>query len=675
MTTPLFKEALIESKKLKEVAESSALNSLLEGMSPNIKSLIDREIDAALINEAEEPALDPNMDMDPLAAVANDPSVASAASAAPAGSSEPLPTEPPGAGPADTVPTPTPMQPVSPSGAAPIATPAAMTGSPAIDPDGKITVDFEAIYSNPSLAPTDAPISSPADLSTPTPDTADSTISPEAPIDASAGDETAPMDLSGEEDQIQEMEDEMTFEYFKEMIGDIQESIKTKKAAIASNLLLKNTYETRLFNLFENLEKLKAKSQISEVAAKLSERHLNVLYQQIMESAKEGNSYTGQKGNSMRNKSLKEFAASLFEENSLAAEGDLEALANDAHDEHAKAKVHNSNESDKASKHAMSASKSKIEDPGKKASLTVSESDMGDGAALAALEEELSNMLGGGAGVMEEEEGAMDSGVSASDVQMEAAKIKQEALQRKLKALKEEQGKLEAELKECGMGSGAPVNVNISIEGPASVTGAGDEMSMGDELGMGDADDLAGDDMDAGDELGGMDDMGLGDDEEIEIVDDGEGGDEGGELGGDEEEEKEEPLAESKTPVAAKLVKENKHLKENVSELQLAFSKSLYMNKLFYNSNLSGGLKQKIASAMDEAKTLAEAKNVYETAKNSIGKLSSKSSTTRAAGTSAGIAKPGSTAAPLNESAGGGWTGPTFDPNRWQVLAGIKKNS
>ena len=59
MTTPLFKEALIESKKLKEVAESSALNSLLEGMSPNIKSLIDREIDAALINEAEEPALDP----------------------------------------------------------------------------------------------------------------------------------------------------------------------------------------------------------------------------------------------------------------------------------------------------------------------------------------------------------------------------------------------------------------------------------------------------------------------------------------------------------------------------------------------------------------------------------------------------------------------------------------
>lgn len=672
MTTPLFKEALIETKQLRDAALQEAQNSVLERISPTIKSLIDREINASFINEAdesEELPSDPNMDMDPLAAVANDPATASAASGMDAG--QPMPTEPTTPSPA-VVPSPTPMQPIA--GAAPIASPAGAMGSPAIDPDGKITVDIEALYTSmPTSA--SAPISSPVDLASAAADVStvpsDVPVTPAGEEDELVGDEQDTLPPVGEDEEapLQETEEQLSYDYFKEMLGTLEESVRGNKNSIG-NLLVKKAYEQKLFGLFEQLQGLANRKVISDTSANISERRLNVLYRQIMESGKERNSYTGQKDKSMKKRTLEEFAASLFEEKSLAAEGDLEALANDGHEEHAKAKVVNSNESDKASNHAMSASKSKIVDPGKKSSLTVSESDMSVDGEMSQLEEELSNMLGGGAGVMESDDEVSMEG----DVQMEA-------LQRKLAALKEEQAKLESQIQECG-GMGEPVNINISIEGPASVSGGGMDV-LGDEEESGDMDGLGLD----GDEMSSMgDDMEMSDDDTIEIVDDETGSEEEEMSSSDEEDEVDDEelaaLAESKKlPVASKLVKENKELKSYVSENEFALAKSLYLNKLFFESNLSVELKRKIARVMDEAKTLAEAKSVYNRTKavikNSNGSAPAKSSnTTRIAGTSAGVTKPGSTAKPLNESVGAKFgSEPVFNPERWQVLAGIKKSS
>ena len=57
MSTPLFQEALIEAKKLREAAANEAKNAVLEAVSPMIKQMIDREI-SGIILEQEEPAVD-----------------------------------------------------------------------------------------------------------------------------------------------------------------------------------------------------------------------------------------------------------------------------------------------------------------------------------------------------------------------------------------------------------------------------------------------------------------------------------------------------------------------------------------------------------------------------------------------------------------------------------------
>ena len=54
MSTPLFQEALIEAKKLREAAATEAKNAVLEAVSPLIKQMIDKEI-SGFIMEQEEP--------------------------------------------------------------------------------------------------------------------------------------------------------------------------------------------------------------------------------------------------------------------------------------------------------------------------------------------------------------------------------------------------------------------------------------------------------------------------------------------------------------------------------------------------------------------------------------------------------------------------------------------
>ena len=69
MSTPLFQEALIEAKKLREAAANEAKNAVLEAVSPIIKQMIDREISGVIL-EQEEPAIDPTTEMPPPAPTA-----------------------------------------------------------------------------------------------------------------------------------------------------------------------------------------------------------------------------------------------------------------------------------------------------------------------------------------------------------------------------------------------------------------------------------------------------------------------------------------------------------------------------------------------------------------------------------------------------------------------------
>lgn len=58
MSTPLYQEALIEAKKLRDAAATEAKNAVLEAVSPLIKQMIDKEI-SGIILEQEEPATPP----------------------------------------------------------------------------------------------------------------------------------------------------------------------------------------------------------------------------------------------------------------------------------------------------------------------------------------------------------------------------------------------------------------------------------------------------------------------------------------------------------------------------------------------------------------------------------------------------------------------------------------
>jgi len=59
MSTPIYQEALIEAKKLREAATAEAKNAVLEAVSPIIKQMIDREIASVdVILEQQEPTAD-----------------------------------------------------------------------------------------------------------------------------------------------------------------------------------------------------------------------------------------------------------------------------------------------------------------------------------------------------------------------------------------------------------------------------------------------------------------------------------------------------------------------------------------------------------------------------------------------------------------------------------------
>ena len=109
------------------------------------------------------------------------------------------------------------------------------------------------------------------------------------------------------------------------------------------------------------------------------------------------------------------------------------------------------------------------------------------------------------------------------------------------------------------------------------------------------------------------------------------------------------------------VVRENRELKKQLDEMNLFNAKLLYVNKLIQNRNVSSKQQRAIVEALDNAKTVREAKLVYEGLTKSLNKKSLSEGTRRVLGSSSKPTRSGG--ATVNESA---------QTDRWATLAGIK---
>lgn len=109
-------------------------------------------------------------------------------------------------------------------------------------------------------------------------------------------------------------------------------------------------------------------------------------------------------------------------------------------------------------------------------------------------------------------------------------------------------------------------------------------------------------------------------------------------------------------------------MKTQLSEMNLFNAKLLYANKLMQNRDLSIKQQRNIVESLDEAKTLGEAKILFESLSKSLVKSAPRSGNTMNESATrsviGGSSRPVSSAQPMNE-------GVALD--RWATLAGIKK--
>ena len=142
-----------------------------------------------------------------------------------------------------------------------------------------------------------------------------------------------------------------------------------------------------------------------------------------------------------------------------------------------------------------------------------------------------------------------------------------------------------------------------------------------------------------------------------------EGSEEGMEEEGSEEEASEEETLQESRRIVRKAVNANKVLRGQLHETQLLTARSLYVNKLFVRDELTGTQKRKIVEYLDSANTIAEAKEIY----NRLVRVLN-------AGKKNGAMIKESAQRParlITESV----AEPSFDTSRWQILAGVKRNA
>lgn len=678
----LYKEALADAAKIREIAEQDARSAILERINPYIKQMIAKEASNSFLLEQED--ITPE-------APAPDAAMAIPDAMAPS------------------------EMPITPAGGSDVVNVPMPTGT-----DGKITLSFDDLFASEGAGdivnPADMSQASSMEVATPTPaiEAAPEMPAPSAPVEApaaeappaEAGPTPAPetAGAAAEEEApvpaapLAEVKTAKQFErQLAEMAVKIDRMYSTNVSA-----LTQDAYKTKLFSLLEQLDSLAANKVISPKQAQLNENRLEFLFLHLKE-ANLNNSYNKQKDKDKTMTTLKEFAAKLFES------ADAERLGQDSQSTgETGLPVHKA-----ATAHAMKASgvhadlfgggsktTEKLAAAGSVDADELEGLDPEEGAWEEALLEEVEAALRDENGFAEPEAGEVpaavkDSGyfeISEAALKEAVAKIRKEAASKKAtskSAIKEAARKKLLEMMHTGMEE----DLVLSVELPSEV-----EEQLADE-------DLDVDLMFSGEEEGEEE---MGDEEEVVDLDMSSAGEEGEELGSEEEEmlltdeegeEKEmdemamkpmmesrrvrKALLESRTrEVKSRRLAEAKRaetatLKKEMAETNLFLSKLVYLNKFLVREDLSRKVKQQIVEHLDRASTITEAKEIY-------GKIVKKLDEAAAAHTApvVGSASKPTTAgsARLNESVTRAASSNGSEPvigtfEKWQILANIKRNN
>jgi hypothetical protein len=289
----LYKEALVEAKKLKKLAEEDAGKKILEEISPLIKKAITDQINESADNFFVEDNTDAEMDQttDPLTAPSVD-------SMSPAIDPTGLDNKQTGGLPDADL-----SAPLSPKGAESGILSATMPGQ-----DGKMTVDFEDLFvDNDSLK---------SDVGTPTEEPP--VAAPEAgPVEPAVAANQPSVSPEAEQQNIVDQnnpEEIVSMEGFSRALSET--SKKINEAFYLNNLTVvgKEKIKEELFGLLEKLDFLTKNNIINKKESSKNENKLDFLLLKLKE-AKLSNSYIkNDRRDSNNMKSLKEYAAKLFEE-------------------------------------------------------------------------------------------------------------------------------------------------------------------------------------------------------------------------------------------------------------------------------------------------------------------------------------------------------------------------
>jgi hypothetical protein len=591
--------------------------------------------------------------------------------------------------------------------------------------------DPEALPSSVDASSLDvgAPAEQPALPSTNTPESQDVNAAAGQEPGAEAGLDTSLDALAGVEAEQTEptLPETRTYEGYKTKLSEV--SNKIDRAFFRKNTprIVFDSLKNQLFSLVETLDYLRETGEINAKKQKNEENKLEFLNLKLKE-AKSSNSYGEEKGKTTM-ATLKEMAAKLFEEENLAQDSDSTGDTGVPTDDKATSHAQSVDGADDVDLMKEESTNSDLEDAGspfgdgseasgaETASKDVHDKSKSLAAKTVAESEEFE---------VEEEElrevfrrlkkeniarlkkalKEADEGGHALDLEWEEGGAKIGNTDKKKMAMAEDMDLGEySDMGEGDLAIDIDHDMDSDMEGEdeflltvngmdldLSDLGDDEELEVVDDAeGLGASDDFGGDDLDSelgGDELGGSD---LGDEGEEMLLDD-----ELVESIRRKVVSQLKKLQESKTskkapskpqarkpapapvrkPVVSEQAKkmvqkallEKKNLEKKLQEERLTTAKLVYANRLFAREDVTKTQKIKIAEFLDNAKSLAEAKDVYLKVEKVLNEKASKGQ--KMPGSTSATTKSGSPSAALRES--------SYEPaigsfERWQVLSGIKK--
>ena len=664
----LYKEALAETKKIKELAEADAKRKIIEEVSPFIKQMIVKE--TAFFFEEEEAA--PSMET----------------------SGDSAPIVPTGAT-MDT--SDSEIEVVEPEKNVDVSDPLGIMsktlkdlvgeeGKIAIDPSGKITIEpamnsvdltkteqpTTAELGAGSPPPTDlAPTTAPAEPVTPVA-SPESTAPAEPATSVASPESTAPAEPAKPDTAAQIAEN---YRGFQINLGETALKIDELYFSKKPSQIMAESLKHKLFQLLENLDYLNHSGEINKTQFILNEKKLEFLFEKLKE-AKTGNSYSI-KGNKNMG-SLKEFASKLFEGEEKSLAHDAASSGNTGVAVHAAASAH-----------------------AKKVSGVAPDVDLFDNQETV---EKLHGEALPGVGDAEEPDGWENAEPGALE---ETLELNEAELLEAVRALRE--GKKKKVVKEnADLEEG--VTISLGLPDDLELDASDVTLSVEEDEDMEDEDELELelDDEDSEEEMEEEESEEESEEEmeeeeseeemeeeesEEEMEEESEEEEAGMLYGNMEEKAMEEGLYESvlrsRNSKRAKLLESKLHqtvkaaskvkklaesrnrelqiMKSEMAETNLFLSKVLLLNKFLQRDDLSQKQKQVIVEHLDRAQTIAEAKEIYVKIKNKLNEAVTKDAV-RTGSASAPVSSGAASFKVISESANQVNDVVLGTPERWALL-------